>query len=163
MQCLELPAKLPWRCLQGARLPSLWGDSVPGTAACFASSGRPTRLRRAGRSWVHFPSALSSTQSSWAGRGKAELCPRLPPSSCSPSSAVPRGCLNHSSAASLPCKASAPYACLCPSSCLVEMMKPCTISVWHSCLLLGRIPLLHWQSCQVCGRGRARLTCSKSS
>lgn len=36
-------------------------------------------------------------------------------------------------------------------------MKPCTISVWHSCLLLGKIPLLHWQSCQVCGRGRARL------
>lgn len=41
-------------------------------------------------------------------RGKAELCPWLPPSSCSPSSAVPRGCLNQSSAASLLCKASAP-------------------------------------------------------
>lgn len=36
-------------------------------------------------------------------------------------------------------------------------MKPCTISVWHGCLLLERIRLLHWQSCQVCGRGRARL------
>lgn len=48
-------------------------------------------------------------------------------------------------------------ACLCSSSHSVQMLKPCTMSVQHGCRLLERIRLLPWQSCQVCGRGRARL------
>lgn len=48
-------------------------------------------------------------------------------------------------------------ASLCSSSHSVQMTKPCTMSVWHGCWLLERIRLLPWQSCQVCGRGRARL------